>query len=57
MEGNINKTDVELIDLMISSKTIQEWNSNRESIKAFRDNQWIGKNIDAGNLIAKTTIE
>lgn len=49
-------TDKEIVDLMLSSTTIQEWNSNRESIKKIRDNNWIGINIDAAELINKSNL-
>jgi hypothetical protein len=49
--------DQKIIDLMLSSKNIKEWNENRESAKALRDNEWISKNIDSALLIRKTQIQ
>jgi len=57
MEETIEiKTDDELIHLMRSSKTIQEWNKNREYCKIFRDTKWIIKNLDTNRLIKKSNI-
>jgi hypothetical protein len=46
-----------IIELMLTSETIQQWNENRESAKVLRDAEWISTNIDAANLIARTKIK
>jgi hypothetical protein len=53
---NPNITDQEIFDKMISLKTIEQWNDQREIYKTVRDGAWIGKHIDASGLIGKTTI-
>jgi hypothetical protein len=49
--------DQKLIDLMLTSKNIKEWNENRESAKALRSTEWISQNIDSALLIKKTEIQ
>lgn len=49
--------DDQIIQTMKSSRTIQEWNESRESVKNIRDTTWIAKHIDACGLIGKTTIK
>lgn len=49
--------DDELLNLMKSSKTVYEWNENRELIKQVREINWINKNIDSIGLIGKTKIK
>lgn len=50
-------TDQKIIDLMLTSKNIKEWNENRESAKALRSTEWISQNIDSALLIRKTQIQ
>lgn len=51
-----DKMDEKLVELMLSSTTVQEWNENRETAKEIRDTQWISKNIDSALLIHKSKI-
>lgn len=50
-------TDQTIIDLMLTSKNIKEWNENRESAKALRNTEWVSQNIDSALLIKKTEIQ
>lgn len=50
-------TDQTIIDLMLTSKNIKEWNENRESAKALRSTEWVSQNIDSALLIKKTEIQ
>lgn len=50
-------TDKEIINDMINSKTIKEWNSNRDYVKFHRSNEWISVNIDSALLISKSQIK
>lgn len=47
------QTDSNIIDFMTTSKSIKEWNSNREHIKTLRDSKWITNNLDSSGLIKK----
>ena len=57
MEDKQKITDQEILDLMVKSITVQEWNKNREAVKLVRDENWIGRYIDASGLIGKTSIK
>lgn len=46
-------TDEKIKELMLTSKTIQEWNENRETAKLLRDQKWISKHIDQSGLVFK----
>jgi hypothetical protein len=45
--------DKKAIDLMLTSKTIEEWNENRDTVKTLRDQSWVSKNIDQSGLVFK----
>lgn len=51
-----NIVDEYLLDEMLSSETIEEWNSNRELAKRHRPMSWVSQHIDASGLIGKTKI-
>lgn len=51
-----NLTDKEIIDLILSSNTVEEWNDQRELIKSIRSNEWVAINIDQKGLIHKSKI-
>jgi hypothetical protein len=50
------RVDRELIALILTSESIEQWNSTREIIKEFRSTEWISAHIDASGLIGKTKI-
>lgn len=49
-------SDQQIIELMLQSKTINEWNENRELIKTIRTSTWIGVHLDASGLINQSNI-
>lgn len=51
------QTDENIKDFMTTSKNVEEWNFNREHIKAIRNTDWIAKHLDASGLIKHCRFE
>ena len=56
MEEREDLNDELIIQHMLASETIDEWNSAREFAKRFRGQKWISQNIDMG-LIGQVTFQ
>lgn len=50
-------TDDEIKAYMLDSINIEDWNNRRNEIKAFRDDRWIGANIDSRGFIHQAHLE
>jgi hypothetical protein len=50
------RVDRELIALILTSETVEQWNETREHMKHFRSMEWISAHVDASGLIGKTKI-
>lgn len=48
-----NITDEQIIEIMKTSKDIEDWNEKREQVKAVRGTAWIIINIEQSGLINK----
>lgn len=49
-------TDKQIIDSMLESTTVKEWNDKRAEVKEIRSAEWIATYLDASGIINKSNI-
>jgi len=49
--------DEQIIEDILSSITVKEWNTKREKVKQIRNQQWISTNLDMSGLIIQSQIQ